>query len=161
GGRRGARGRRRRRRGAAGSVGGPRRRPPEGARSDRGRERRVRDSRRGARRGEEARGGRARDGDPLRRLLGLGGPGGLGPTDATTGEATWDAVPAGRATVSVMVPGRLSLTGLEVTTPRTDVFEIRLGEGGAVRGRVADATGKPVAGADVLVSVTSGASGGQ
>src|SRR5262245_25792481 len=82
-------------------------------------------------------------------------------TDPASGEFTWPAVPAGKAMVSVAVPGRLSISGFELTTPRNDVFEIRLGDGGVVRGRAADTQGHAVAGADVMVWTSAGSTGGQ
>lgn len=89
-----------------------------------------------------------------------GWSGGPIPTDPASGEFAFPAVPAGRGTLAVVLPGRCELHGIEVTTPTDEVVTIKVGEGGVVRGRIADAAGQPVASADVTVFTgTAGSSG--
>lgn len=74
------------------------------------------------------------------------------PTDPATGAFGFPAVPEGSGTLSVRVPGRLSLN-VRVTTPRKEPLVIRVGAGGVLAGRVRDGSGATVADADVVVSV--------
>jgi protocatechuate 3,4-dioxygenase beta subunit len=74
-------------------------------------------------------------------------------SDPETGDFVFGAVPAGKGTLSVRLPGRMSLSGFSVKTPYEGVYVIRVGEpGGVVRGRVTDVEGKPVAAADVTLT---------
>ena len=73
-------------------------------------------------------------------------------TDAT-GAFVFDAVPAGKGVLSVTLPGRMALSGLEVVTPYEGTYVIRVGGGGVLKGRIADLRGQPVAGADVVATV--------
>ncbi len=73
-------------------------------------------------------------------------------TDAATGRFRIGDLPAGRWTVTVRIPGRLELSGLEVEVPHEGVWTVLLDEEtGVAQGTVTDAGGSPVAGADVLV----------
>ncbi len=74
-------------------------------------------------------------------------------TDAGTGEFAWDAVPAGKLSLSVVLPGRMSLSGIEVAVPHEGVFTIRIAGGGTLRGKVSNLVGEAVAGADVVAMV--------
>lgn len=73
-------------------------------------------------------------------------------TDGSGGFAL-EAVPAGKGSISVTVPGRMTLSGVEVTTPYTGTFVIRLTGGGVLRGRVTDLRGEPIGGADVAATI--------
>lgn len=71
-------------------------------------------------------------------------------TDKATGEFVWPSVPDGKGLINVRVPGRMF--SVMVVTPREDVFVIRVPPGGVVMGKVTDATGAPVSGADLAVA---------
>lgn len=73
-------------------------------------------------------------------------------TDPTTGGFTLPIVPEGLGSLTVRLPGRMSIS-VRVTTPRKEPLVIRVGGGGVLRGRVLDGRGAAVAGADVLVTV--------
>jgi hypothetical protein len=74
-------------------------------------------------------------------------------TDPTTGAFTLEAVPAGRAMLTVRVAGRGEWS-VRTVVPVPEPFVIRVPSGGTVVGRVTDGAGAPVA--DVELLVTSG-----
>ncbi len=74
-------------------------------------------------------------------------------TDPTTGAFTLEAVPAGRAMLTVRVAGRGEWS-VKTPVPAPEPFVIRVPSGGTVVGRVTDGAGAPVA--DVELLVTSG-----
>lgn len=74
-------------------------------------------------------------------------------TEASTGEFALEGVPAGKLTLGVTLPGRMSLSGIEATAPYDGVFVIRIPAGGVLRGSVSNAEGRPIAGADVVANV--------
>ncbi len=79
-------------------------------------------------------------------------------TDPGTGDFALEAVPEGRGSLTVVLPGRISLSGVEVTTPYEGVLVIRVGSGGVLKGTVTNREGLAVAGADVA-AWTSAAAG--
>ena len=70
----------------------------------------------------------------------------------SNGAFTLTAVPEGKGTLTVRIPGRGSFTGFSVVVPSKEIVILRIGAGGAVKGKVADASGQPIAGADLSIT---------
>jgi protocatechuate 3,4-dioxygenase beta subunit len=72
-------------------------------------------------------------------------------TDPATGAFVLEAVPPGRAFLTVRVAGRGEWT-VRTPVPAPDPFVIRVPSGGVVAGRVTDGAGAPVADVELLVA---------
>lgn len=71
-----------------------------------------------------------------------------------SGEFELPAVPAGVADLTIYLPGHGRLDDVHVRTPRaTPLTIVVAGFGGVVKGHVRDSAGRPVAGADVVITV--------